>query len=53
MLGIGPYSEVRVCKNIKTLVYRAVKLIKKETLDPSETQRIIHEIEILKRLDHP
>lgn len=32
---------------------RAVKIVKQERLVPSEKELLTHEIELLKRLDHP
>mgnify|MGYP000011510865 CR=1 FL=1 len=52
-MGSGTYGEVRKCKNAKSNVVRAVKILRKEKLDEFEVQRFTHEIEILKRLDHP
>ena len=39
--------------NRKTNVVRAVKIIKKESLDAKEKVRFFQEIEILRQLDHP
>ena len=52
-MGTGLYGEVRRCKNSKSNVIRAVKILRKDKLDEFEIQRFTHEIEMLKRLDHP
>lgn len=44
---------MRKCQHKKTKAIRAVKIIKKDALDEKEMERFIHEIEILKKLDHP
>ena len=52
-MGSGTYGEVRKCKHIKSGAIRAVKIVKQERLEPFEKELLIHEIELLKRLDHP
>ena len=52
-MGSGTYGEVRKCKNIRSQAVRAVKILKKQNLNDFELQRFTHEIELLKRLDHP
>lgn len=55
-MGCGIFGEVRKCKHQNSKVVRAVKILRKEKLGPPqgfEITRFIHEIEILKRLDHP
>ena len=52
-MGSGTYGEVRKCNNNKTNMIRAVKILRKERLDDFEINRITHEIEVLKRIDHP
>ena len=44
---------MRKCVNRKTGAIRAVKIIKKDSLDAKEKIRFFSEIEILKVLDHP
>ena len=39
--------------HIKSGQLRAVKILRKERLDEFEIYRFTHEIEMLKRLDHP
>lgn len=53
LLGQGAFGEVRKCINRKSRVIRAVKLIKKESMNKEEEQSFKYEISILKRLDHP
>lgn len=50
---IGGFGEVRKCSNKKTGAIRAVKIIKKESLDAKEKQRFFTEIEVMRQLDHP
>lgn len=50
---IGAFGEVRKCSNRKTGAIRAVKIIRKESLDAKEKVRFFEEIEILRQLDHP
>lgn len=50
---IGGFGEVRKCSNKKTGAVRAVKIIRKDTLDAKEKQRFFQEIEIMRQLDHP
>jgi len=50
---IGGFGEVRKCSNKKTGAIRAVKIIKKESLDSKEKQRFFTEIEVMRQLDHP
>jgi calcium-dependent protein kinase len=52
-MGSSTLGEVRKCKNNKTNALRAVKILKKEKLGEFELYRFTHEIEMLKRLDHP
>lgn len=39
MIGIGAFGEVRKCINRKSSAVRAVKIIKKESLDAKEKVR--------------
>lgn len=52
-MGSGTYGEVRKCKHQKSGAVRAVKIVKQERLVPSEKDLLKHEIELLRRLDHP
>ena len=52
-MGNSSYGEVRKCEHIKSGVMRAVKILRKDLLDEYEIHRFTHEIEMLKRLDHP
>ncbi len=52
-IGNGTFGEVRKCKHIRLNVVRAVKILRKERLDNFEINWLQHEIEMLKRLDHP
>ena len=50
-LGVGGYGTVFLAQDRRSLVYRAVKVIKKE--EAKQFHTIIKEISILKELDHP
>ena len=55
-LGSGAFGEVRKCKGQRSNAVRAVKILRKEKIgDPDGfiVQRFIHEMEVLKHLDHP
>ena len=53
LLGQGAFGEVRKCINRNTKIIRAVKLIKKDSMNDEEEQNFKYEINILKMLDHP
>lgn len=53
MAFLGGFGEVRKCSNKKTGAVRAVKIIRKDTLDAKEKARFFQEIEIMRQLDHP
>lgn len=44
---------MRKCSNKKTGAIRAVKIIRKDTLDAKEKARFFMEIDIMRQLDHP
>ena len=50
---LGAFGEVRKCSNRKTAQVRAVKIIRKDSLDAKEKLRFFSEIDILRQLDHP
>lgn len=50
---VGAFGEVRKCLHRKTKALRAVKVVNKSYLDQEKQQKLINEITILKRLDHP
>jgi len=53
-LGEGSYGKVYKVKIKNTEKYRAMKVIKKRyQYNPQEEEKIIKEIQILKKLDHP
>jgi calcium-dependent protein kinase len=52
-MGQGHSGEVRKCKNKKTGLVRAVKILRKDKLDQKATDRFLHEIKVYKKLDHP
>ena len=53
VLGEGAFGEVRLCTHRFSNEKRAVKVLKKETMDEEETKSMLNEIQILKNLDHP
>ena len=52
-MGKGQTGEVRKCKNKKTNIVRAVKILRKDKLDQKEIDSFTYEIQVLKKLDHP
>lgn len=52
-LGKGAFGEVRRAINRETGITRAVKIIQKSGCPEAEIKRIVKEVEILKKLDHP
>ena len=52
-MGCSIFGEVRKCRHAKSGAVRAVKILRKEKMGKFELDRFTHEIEILKRLDHP
>jgi calcium-dependent protein kinase len=53
LLGSGAFGEVRLCLHKETQTQRAVKVLRKNLLDPKEMEMLKNEIAILKDLDHP
>lgn len=53
LLGSGAFGEVRLCLHKETQSQRAVKVLRKNLLDPKEMEMLKNEIAILKDLDHP
>jgi calcium-dependent protein kinase len=49
----GAYGEVRKCLHKETKALRAVKIINKKYLAEEEKAKLLNEIDILKKLDHP
>lgn len=52
-LGRGSFGEVFLCTHYDSKEQRAVKWIMKERLSADSEQRLINEINICKKLDHP
>ena len=52
-MGCSDKGEVRKCKNMKSGQIRAVKILRKEKLTKFDIDRLSHEVELMKRLDHP
>jgi calcium-dependent protein kinase len=50
---VGAYGEVRKCLHKETKALRAVKIINKKYLATEEKEKLLEEISILKKLDHP
>jgi calcium-dependent protein kinase len=53
VLGEGAFGEVRLCTHRETKEKRAVKVLKKESMDAAEQATMLSEINILRSLDHP
>ena len=52
-LGIGGFGEVTMALHIPTGTQRAIKSIYLAEEDPNEIDKLMKEVSILKRLDHP
>ena len=52
-LGEGSYGEVKLAIHKKSLLKRAMKIIKINSIPEMEKQSLLQEVEILKSLDHP
>lgn len=52
-MGCSLYGEVRKCQHQNSKVIRAVKILRKEKVGSYFFDRFIHEIAVLKQLDHP
>lgn len=52
-IGRGAYGEVRKCLHKETKALRAVKIINKKYLGEETKKKLLGEIEILKKCDHP
>lgn len=55
IIGIGMYTEIRTCTHKQTGITRAVKIIHKVGIPDEvlEQRPLLHEVNILKNLDHP
>lgn len=53
LLGKGSFGFVYKAKHKYSESFRAVKVLKKESLDQNSAKKLMHEVEILKSLDHP
>ena len=51
--ALGGFGEVRKCSNRKSGAIRAVKIINKDTLNETDKEKFLTEIEIMRQLDHP
>ncbi len=49
----GAFGEVRKCLHRETKALRALKVVNKSSLNEERQKKLINEISILKRLDHP
>ena len=47
---VGAYGEVRKCMHKETKALRAVKIINKKCLEEEEKQKMLNEIQILKKM---
>jgi len=53
VLGSGSFGEVRKVVDKRTGIVRAMKKLRKDSCSPSESSKLIEEINILRKLDHP
>ena len=53
LFSLGAYGEVRKCLHKETKALRAVKIINKRYISDEEREKLLNEIDILKKLDHP
>ena len=53
LIGEGGYGKVYKAQHKETGILRAVKCLKKKTLDQENMKSILTEFETLKKLDHP
>ena len=49
----GAYGEVRKCQHRITKAERAVKIILKSLIEEDERKKLMNEVEILRKMDHP
>ena len=52
-MGEGSFGEVRLATHKQTGESRAVKIIFKEFCEEQEQRKIMKEVDILRKLDHP
>lgn len=52
-IGEGSYGKVYKAIHKRTKAYRAIKILKKTAISQAEHDKIMNEINILKKLDHP
>ena len=52
-LGTGAFGEVRKAVHRGTGMSRAVKIIDKKMANADEIEKLINEVEVMKKLDHP
>jgi calcium-dependent protein kinase len=53
VLGSGAFGEVRICAHKISGTQRAVKILKKNSMEEDEKIMLFNEINNLKELDHP
>lgn len=52
-MGCSVLGEVRKCKHAKSMAMRAVQIQRKDKMGKFEIDRFTHQVEVMKRLDHP
>lgn len=52
-IGNGAFAEVRKAMHIESGVFRAIKMVHKQEWSAEEQKKILNEVEMLKKLDHP
>jgi len=51
-MGCSYFGEVRKCRHETTNQVKAVKILRKEKLGKKQSDRFMHELQVLQRLDH-
>lgn len=52
-MGTGAFGEVRKAKHHTSGEWRAIKVITKDLQSPEEKERLLNEVAIMRKLDHP
>ena len=53
LLGSGGFGEVYLGKHKKSGAERAIKVVAKSAVDESINQAVMHEFNVVRKLDHP
>lgn len=52
-IGKGNFAKVKLARHVLTGVEVAIKIIDKTTLNETSLEKLMREVQIMKRLDHP